>query len=108
MANVVTMDDRHARATKLASELRDGLARVTIPLSDSQHHALRDIVCDYVIELRSLEWPPEQVIKTVKQMAHDVGLASSLKRDALPTDWTDTDRFLSDLMSWSITQYYDG
>jgi len=102
------MTHANARATRLASELRDELARVTIPFDASEHRGVRDAVSDYVGELRSMDWPPEQVIKMVKEIARDAGLTPSLHHEALHDGAGDMDRFLSDLVSWSITEYYNG
>src|SRR5262249_5571320 len=102
------MSDESARAAQLADDLRIELARIRIPMRTSEHDALHGVVRNYVGELRSLEWPPEQVIKTVKQIANDVGITPSARHDVLPSAWTETDKLLFDLVSWSIAEYYDG
>jgi len=102
------MGNGNERAVMLASELRHELTRVTFPLNLAEHRVVRDIVCDYVCELRSLHWPPEQVIKMVKEIAHDVGFAPVHKHEALPRAGTDEDQLIADLVSWSITEYYNG
>lgn len=58
-----------------------------------------------MVELRSLEWPPEQVIKTVKQIAREVGFTGTSSHEIPPLGWNETDRFLSDLVNWSIAEY---
>jgi len=102
------MDDRSVRAWQLADGLRIELARIRIPIRPAEHEALHGAVRNYVGELRLLQWPPEQVIKTVKQIAGDVGITPSTRHDILPSSWTETDQLLFDIVSWSIDEYYDG
>jgi hypothetical protein len=98
------MVEQRERATELATELRRELGRIE-GLTQSEHHALRSVVSEYVAELRSLDWPPERVIKMIKQIAQDEGLGPR-KRDIPATAWTARDRLLFDLVNWSITEYY--
>jgi hypothetical protein len=88
------------------ARLRKRFAELRIPPSDVDRAALRQLVFEYVDELKGLGWTPERVIVAVKSIAREAGVrqTSGILRNDLPI--AGPDKLLVDVVGWCIQRYY--
>ena len=86
--------------------LQKQFAELRIPPSDAECAALRQLVIEYVDELKGLAWPPERIIVAVKSIAREAGIrqTSGVLRNDLAI--SGADKILVDVVGWCIQQYY--
>jgi hypothetical protein len=87
-----------------ADRLRRQLAELTFPVDDDTRIVVQRRVYDYVDWLKAQNWPPERVIVSLKLIAEESGIRSSL----LPAREGRASRsdLLMDMVAWSIERYY--
>jgi len=98
----------YKHVAEMATDLQTRLSEVQFPLSEPVEREIRRHVYTYADELRALGVPPERVIVAVKQVAEDAGLGEAPNPIAQSGEEfrTDSEKLVSDMVSWSIDSYY--
>lgn len=95
----------HRLPTTLA--LRDMLAAHGHDvLAGERREELHQLVRAVVDDLKALDWPPERVIVSVKQIAAESGLRPSPQFSRASQSLANDDALLARIVRWTIEEYY--
>ncbi len=95
------------RATELGAALQARLTGLHTPLSATTEYDLKALVCDYVDVLKTVGFPVERVILSVKRAANEAGWRSSSLLPKATVNLSGEDKLLADMVRWCIERYYD-